>query len=121
MFRLGPTPAGRPAASVYAVSMLLTAVVNKVPLVTLHAGPVASTEYINPVTSGHVTPIDAPVIGLVPIFPVMTDAGTSVIPVFVNIAKLPAVPSGTGGGPAVATVTVTLYIAVELSAAVTVY
>jgi len=43
---------GRPAASVYAVCMSPTAVVNFVGLLMLQgAGPVASTEYTFPVTS----------------------------------------------------------------------
>ena len=37
--------------------------------------------------------------GLVPTFPVIAEVGTSVIPVFVRIAKLPAVPKFTGIGP----------------------
>src|SRR5674476_269469 len=36
--------------------------------------------------------MDAPVIPLVPMFPVIGDAVTSVIPVLVRIAKFPAVP-----------------------------
>ncbi len=91
----------RPAASVYASSMSDTAVVRNVGSVTLHgAGPAASTEYIVPVTSAHVTPIAAPVIGLAPTSPVIAEAGTSVTPAFVSIAKPAAVPSNTGAGPA---------------------
>src|SRR5450759_2951965 len=50
----------------------------------------ASTPYIVPVISGHVTPIKEALIGLVPIFPVIADEGTSVIPAFVRITKFPA-------------------------------
>src|ERR1035437_10610672 len=60
----------------------------------------ASTPYIVPVISGHVTPIAAAVIGLVPIFPVIADEGPSVIPAFVRITKFPAVPRSTGARPA---------------------
>jgi hypothetical protein len=42
------------------------------------------------------------VIGLVPIFPVTAEVGTSVIPVFVRITKLPAAPRFTGAGPGAA-------------------
>src|SRR5674476_799588 len=42
-------------------------------------------------------------IGLDPTFPVMVEALTSVMPVFVNTAKLPAVPTFTGAGPLAAT------------------
>ena len=34
--------------------------------------------------------------------PVIADEGTSVIPAFVRIPKLPAVPRSTGGGPSAA-------------------
>jgi hypothetical protein len=71
-------------------------VVNLVALVTLHGrGPAALTENILPVTSAQVTCIAAPVIGLVPIFPVITDLGTSVIHDFDRITKLPATPRST--------------------------
>gem|GEM_PF-3608673 len=53
-------------------------------------------------------------------FPVMAEVWTFVIPAFVRITKLPADPRGTGAGPRAA-VTVTVYVAVVLSAAVTVY
>ena len=48
------------------------------------------TEYIVPTTSAQVTRIAAPVIGLDPISPVIADLGTSVIPDFDKITKLPA-------------------------------
>jgi hypothetical protein len=64
-------------------------------LITLHEGPAAFTEYIVPVTSEHVTPIAAPVIGLVPILPLIADLGTSVIPDLDRITKLPATPRST--------------------------
>ena len=52
--------------------MSLIAVVSLVGSTTLHAGPVASTVYIVPVTiSEQANVIAAPVIGLVPIFPVI--------------------------------------------------
>ena len=109
-FKKVPTPAGRPAASVYAASMLDTAGVSNAASVNLHGrGPAASTENIVPVPvtiSAHVTPIAAPLAGLVPIFPVITDGGTSVIPVFVRITKFPAVPRSTGAGPSAGVVTV---------------
>jgi len=38
----------------------------------------------------------APVMGLAPTFPLMTEAGTSVTPVLVRMAKVPAVPRLTG-------------------------
>src|SRR4029077_19380908 len=91
----------RPAASVYAVIISPTAVVSRAGSTTLHGGPVASTVYIIPVTSAQVKPvIDAPVIGLVPMFPVIADAGTSVIPDSDRIAKPPAVPRFTADGEA---------------------
>jgi hypothetical protein len=40
-----------------------------------------------------------PLIGLAPTSPVITEAGTSVTPVFVRMAKPAAVPSATGAGP----------------------
>lgn len=77
-----------PAASAYAVSISLTAVVNRVSLVTLHAGPAASTEYIVPVTSGHETAIAAPEIGLAQTFHVIIDGETFVIAAFERSTKL---------------------------------
>src|SRR5450756_33170 len=91
---------GLPAASMYAVIMSFTAVVSNVGFTSLPVGPNASTEYIVPVTSACVTPMAAPVIGEVPIFPVILDVGTSVIPDSDRITKLPAVPRTTGAGPA---------------------
>jgi len=80
---------------------------------TLHAGPAASTVYIVPVTSAHVRRIAAPVIGLAPTSPVIGDGETSVIPVFVRIAKLAAVPRATGAGPdAIVVVVVELVVVV---------
>ena len=81
--------------------MSLTAVVSLDGSITWHGavGPAALTEYTVPVTSGHVTRIAAPEIGLAPTFPVIADVGTSVIPDFVRIAKFPAVPRSTGDGP----------------------
>jgi hypothetical protein len=71
--------------------MSLTALVSNVASVTLHGrGPAASTEYIVPTTSVQANPIAAPVIGLDPTFPTIADAGTSVIPDFDRITKLPA-------------------------------
>ena len=76
-----------------------TAAASKTGFVTLHAGPVASTEYIVPFTSAQVSPVmAAPVIGLVPRSPVITEGGTSTIAVFARIAKLPADPRSTGEG-----------------------
>jgi hypothetical protein len=67
-----------------------------------HAGPAASTVNIVSVTSAQSNPvIAAPVIGLVPIFPVIAEVGTSVIPDFDRVAKLPADPSSTGACPAI--------------------
>ena len=73
-------------------------------------GGVMSAAYKYPVTCGDVEyPVcfvcENPVrydsaAGLTPIFPVITEAGTVEIPVFDRIAKLPAVPSLTGAGPA---------------------
>src|SRR5258706_1150190 len=64
----------RPAASVYAVCISPTAVVNLLALVTLQGrGPAASTVYIVPDTSAQLTKRAAPVIGLVPISPVIAD------------------------------------------------
>jgi hypothetical protein len=78
-----------PAISLYAVSISLTAIVKSHAFVILHGnGPVASTEYIVHITSGHVKPIAAPVIGLAQTSPLITEEGTSVIAVFDNIAKL---------------------------------
>src|SRR5450756_638377 len=91
---------GLPAASMYAVIMSFTAVVSNVGFTSLPVGPNASTEYIVPVTSACVTPMAAPLIGEVPIFPVIIDGGTSVIPDSDRITKLPAVPRSTSAGPA---------------------
>ena len=63
------------------------------------AGPAASTEKIIPVTCVQVKRSAAPVIGLVPTSPVTAEAGTSVIPDFVSITKLPADLRLTGAGP----------------------
>jgi len=49
-----------------------------------------------PVTSVQVTCIAAPVMGLVPISPLIVDLYTSVIPDLDKIAKLPATPRFTG-------------------------
>jgi hypothetical protein len=65
--------------------------------------------YIVPVTSGHVIPvIAAPVIGLVPISPVIIEAGSLVIPDFDRITKLPATPRSTAPGASCAGVPGTL-------------
>jgi hypothetical protein len=55
--------------------------------------------YKFPDTSPHVRRRAAPVMGLVPTFPVTADSYTSVIPVLARITKVPAVPRFTGGGP----------------------
>src|SRR5664280_541642 len=75
-----------------------TAVVINGGSVSLPVVPAASTEYIVPVTSACVTPMAVPLIGEVPIFPVIIDAGVSVIPDSDRIAKLRAVPRLTGNG-----------------------
>jgi hypothetical protein len=80
--------------------MSRTAAVKLVGFFILHgAGPAGSTEKIIPVTSEQVKRSVAPVIGLVPTSPVTAEAGTSVIPDFVRIAKSPAVLRFTGAGP----------------------
>src|SRR5450830_100956 len=92
---------GLPAASTYAASMSILAVFNKLGSITLPAGPAASTVYIIPVTSGLVIPvIDAPVIGVVPMFPVIWDRDptTFVIPASERITKFPADLRLTVGG-----------------------
>jgi coenzyme F420-reducing hydrogenase beta subunit len=61
------------------------------------SGPVASTEYIVPITSGQVNNIAAPVIGLEPTSPVTADLYTSVTPDCESMAKLPAKPRSTAG------------------------
>jgi hypothetical protein len=78
-----------------------TAAVSLTGSVTIHAGPAASTEYIMPVISPQVNTIDAPVFGLVPIFPVIADGGTLVIPVFERITKFAAEPRSTAPDPVV--------------------
>src|SRR3989338_1832470 len=94
-----------PAVSVYAASMALTAAVSNAASVTRHAVPTPpppayapSLSYIIPFTSAHGTPIAAPVIGLVPMFPSISDVGTFVIPDFDKITKLPDVPRFTVAG-----------------------
>jgi hypothetical protein len=83
--------------------MSSTATVRLEGVTWLHGlGPVASSEYTLPVTSVQVTKSAAPVIGLVPIFPTIAEVGTSVIPVFVKITKLPADRRSTGAGPGAA-------------------
>jgi hypothetical protein len=83
--------------------MSRTATVRFEGVATLHGlGPAASSEYTFPVTSVQVKRSAAPVIGLVPIFPVTAEVGTSVIPVFVRITKLPADCRSTGAGPGAA-------------------
>src|SRR5450755_2164175 len=91
---------GRPAASVYAVCISSTATVRISGSITLHGlGPAASTEKTFPVTSVQVKRSAAPVIGLAPTSPVTFEVGTSVIPVFDRITKLPAFLRSTGVGP----------------------
>jgi hypothetical protein len=48
----------------------------------------------------------APVMGLAPTSPLIADGGTSVTPVFVRIAKVPALPRITGACPVVSTAAV---------------
>src|SRR5450755_1346845 len=55
-----------------------------------------------PDTSPHVRRMDAPVVGLVPTSPMMVDVATSVTPVLLTIANVPADPSCTGTGPCAA-------------------
>src|ERR1035437_6774158 len=80
--------------------MLFFAVSSNTGSIVRHAGPAASTVYINPVTSGQLNPvIAAPVIGYAPIFPVIADVGTLVIPASDSITKLPAPPRSTTPTP----------------------
>src|SRR5664279_1417913 len=80
--------------------MSRTAAVNLVGFFILHgSGPAAVTEKTNPVTSVQVRRSAAPVMGLVPTFPVTAEVGTSVIPDFVRITKSPADRRFTGAGP----------------------
>lgn len=65
---------------------MLMAVVSVASTALHGAGPVASTVCIFPVTSTQANPvIDAPVIGLVPISPVIADVETLVTPALVRI------------------------------------
>jgi hypothetical protein len=76
-------------------------VLSNAEFVTLQgSGPVASTEYIVPVTSGQVRPIAAPVIGLAQTFQIIIEEGISVIAVFDKIAKLLADQRSIVTGPA---------------------
>src|SRR4028119_154435 len=63
----------RPAASLYAVLISATAVVNLEASCTSHGGPFPSTVYIVPVTSEQVKRRAVPAIGLVPTLPVTAD------------------------------------------------
>src|ERR1700694_2113464 len=75
-------------------------VVRKGPSLIAQEGPAASTTYIFPETSPQVRRRAAPVMGLVPTSPVTADAYTSVTPLLLRIANVPAVPKLTGAGPA---------------------
>src|SRR5665648_189652 len=110
-FKKGPSPGVAFAAVVYAALMLITAAFRRGSSVNLHVVEpppppvyVASRSYIVPLTSAHVTPIAEPAIGQVPIFPVITDAGMSVIPASDRITK----PSDSAGVRSKLAVTVLL-------------
>src|SRR4051812_27503015 len=68
--------------------------------ITAQAGPVASTVYTTPVTSGHVAGDERPLIlepasGVSPTSPVMEELGMLVIAAEARMAKFEACPSGT--------------------------
>jgi hypothetical protein len=70
-----------------------------------HGWPSPSTAKIVPVTSTQLRAVmAAPVFGLSPTSPLITEVGTFVTPVPARIAKLAVVPSGTGACAATALV-----------------
>lgn len=96
----------RPAASVYAVSMLFMAVVRLEGVGTAkldaYTFPITWVDVENTFVESAINPnpvMNDAAAGLTPIFPVTAEAGTVETADFPRITKLPAAPRSTGAGP----------------------